>query len=68
MNRLPEVHRVRIFCGLFEFFGLSATSHAKLIGDKPVRINEIVFEIIEASLPILPCGLHDSSAQTPGIE
>ena len=58
----------KIFCGLFEFFGSSATSQAKLIGDKPVRINGIVFEIFEASLPILPCGLHDNSAQTPGIE
>ena len=58
----------KFFCGLFEIFCLSATSQAKLIGDKPVRINEIVFEIFEASLPILPCGLHDNSAQTPGVE
>ena len=47
----------QFFCGLFEFFGLSATSQAKLIGDKPVQFNEIVFEIIEASLPILPVRL-----------
>ena len=51
--------RQKFFCGFFEFFGWSATSQAKLIGDKPVRINEIVFEIFEASLPILPCGLHE---------